>query len=84
MVSELKKKKKKKQLHTCYMHITYFLIFLNIQKIFFDHSGNQPSRTEPDCKQTIGPILGPRQNERLKILLCFPENPHLIKLTHNI
>ena len=58
-------------------HIISFLIFLLIQK----SSGNLPSRTEPYCKQTLGPILGPRQNERLNLLFCFPEYPHLIKTT---
>ena len=49
------------------IHIIYFLIFLNIQK----SSGNLLSCTELYCKQTTGPILGSRQNERLKILFCF-------------
>ena len=69
-------------------HIIYFLIFHLIQKFVnrfsFVHSGNLPSRTEPYCKQNLGPILGQRQNERLKILFDFPENPDIIKLKINL
>ena len=35
-------------------------------------------------KQNLGPILGLRQNDRLKILFCFPGNPHIIKFTINL
>ena len=67
-------------------NISYlFFIFLLIQKfanrVFFVHSGN---RYHVLNKQNLGPILGPRQNERLKILFCFPENPQIIKLTINL
>ena len=69
-------------------HIIFFLIFLLIQKFvnraFFVHSGNTPSHDVHDhilnniVSKTLDPILGPRQNERLKILFCFPENAHII------
>ena len=73
---------------------THIHIFLLIQKfvnrVFFVHSGNMPLHDFHDCvlknivSKTLGPILCPRQNERLKILFCFPENPHIIKLTNNV
>ena len=79
------------QLHTC--HYTYHIFsYLSpyseicescLLRSFWQHATTW-SRTEQYCKQNLGPILGPRQNERLKVLFCFPENPHIIKLTINL
>ena len=64
-------------------HIISFLIFFLIQK--------SSSFILATCHHVLNHIVikpldqysCPRQNERLKILFCFPENPHIIK-THHI